>query len=77
MTIDNNEIVRISVYLPIRVKTRIQELAKSEGRSMNDLISEWCRDRLSGEPIQATIQMILKRLDAVENKTDGKNFELF
>lgn len=74
IAIDNNEIVRISVYLPIGIKTRIQELAKSEGRSMNDLIAEWCRGRLSVEPIQATIKMILKRLDAIEEKTGRKKF---
>lgn len=68
ITIGNVESIRISVYLPKELKDRIQEMAKLEHRTMNDLIVSWIKDRASIEPLNDTIKMIIERLESLENK---------
>lgn len=62
------DIVRMSLYLSRDLKERIQNFAKSQNRTMNEVIIQFCEDSFGREPIEETIKKIIQRLERLENK---------
>lgn len=62
------DLARITVYLPPTIKDRLQDMAKREGRSMNDLIVQWVNDGLKADSLEEAIINLTQRVKELENK---------
>lgn len=66
------EVVRVSLYLPAELKDRVQAIAKSEKKTMNALIVEWCDEKASKGTLEDYVRQIAQRVEALEKEVFKK-----
>lgn len=62
------EVVRVSLYLPAELKEKVQAIAKSEKKTMNALIVEWCDEKVAKGSLEDYVHQIEQRVEALEKE---------